>query len=393
MLWLGQPTMRWVQLSGTVLITLVVATAPAFAQNVIVWPSTSPHTSCPVPGVIPAPPAPRVEPGTPTPRPSTEPGTPAPRPSTEGQTPSSPSTPSTDTATSPSDAPSPPSAQAGAVGSEGLAAALPGYIDSAIPMTQLRFRFDSAYRNNRPDRAEFIYPKCGCFKVAGLDPRAPGPPRPETRIDYQDYQLYGEWAYNQRLSAFFEAPIRAINPEANDNATGFGDINGGFKLALIADCDQFVTLQFRAFAPTGDPFKGLGTDHVSLEPALLVHSQLTDKLAFDGELRDWIPIEGTDFAGNVLRYGVGLSYLLGETGGFTIAPIGELVGWTVLGGMESDARTGETLKARGDTILNAKLGLRSSFGEHSSLYIGYGRALTGEVWYKDILRVEYRLAF
>jgi hypothetical protein len=30
---------------------------------------------------------------------------------------------------------------------------------------------------------------------------------------------------------------------------------------------------------------------------------------------------------------------------------------------------------------------------NSSLYVGYGRALTGAVWYKDILRVEYRLMF
>jgi hypothetical protein len=27
----------------------------------------------------------------------------------------------------------------------------------------------------------------------------------------------------------------------------------------------------------------------------------------------------------------------------------------------------------------------------SDIYIGYGRALTGDVWYKDILRAELRL--
>ena len=29
----------------------------------------------------------------------------------------------------------------------------------------------------------------------------------------------------------------------------------------------------------------------------------------------------------------------------------------------------------------------------SDLYIGYGRALTGAVWYKDLLRLEYRYFF
>src|SRR5438874_1452518 len=31
-----------------------------------------------------------------------------------------------------------------------------GYIDSAIPTSQLRLRFDASYNNNRPSRAEFI---------------------------------------------------------------------------------------------------------------------------------------------------------------------------------------------------------------------------------------------
>ena len=38
-----------------------------------------------------------------------------------------------------------------------------GYIDDAIVQTRLRLRFDAAYDNNRPDRAEFFYAKCGCF--------------------------------------------------------------------------------------------------------------------------------------------------------------------------------------------------------------------------------------
>src|SRR5207248_6321693 len=41
-----------------------------------------------------------------------------------------------------------------------------GYIDSAVPRTQFRLRYDSAYDNNRPDRAAFFYPKCGCFQDA-----------------------------------------------------------------------------------------------------------------------------------------------------------------------------------------------------------------------------------
>ena len=373
----GKPTRAWAQLTGAVVMVLVGAVTPASAQRLIGSQPFCPPTPCPLSEGI-------LAPTTPSPTPSTTP---------PGQLTPPTTTAPTDTSTSTPEAPTPPSSLAGAVGTEGLAAVAPGYIDYAIPMTQFRFRFDSAYDDNRPDRAEFFYPKCGCFRLAGLDPHAPGPPLVEPSIDYQEYWFYGEYAFTNRFSVFFEAPIVAINPEANQNASGCGDINAGFKLALIADEGQYLTFQFRTYFPTGDPGKGLGTDHFSLEPALLFHTPLTDKLAFDSEFHEWIAIPGTDFSGNVLRYGLGFSYLLFQEDKLRFTPIAEVVGWTVLTGKELDGLTGETLSASGNTIVNAKMGLRTTFKDQSSLYVGYGRALTGTVWYKDILRVEYQLAF
>lgn len=287
------------------------------------------------------------------------------------------------------------SSQSGvSTGSEMAAISDTGYIDSAIPRTMFRERYDAAYKDNRPDRAEFFYAKCGCFRQnagALTDPKAPGPPLQETRVDYQDVSSYFEFAASDRLSGFVEVPLRFLNPEVNANATGIGDINVGVKYALIACADRFVTLQFRTYIPTGDAGKGLGTDHVSLEPAVLLYQRLTDQLTLEAELRDWIPIGGTDFAGNVIRYGVGLSYEIYKCDNIRIAPVGELVGWSVLSGKELAA--GGVVSAAGDTIVNAKAGVRIGFGEHSDIYLGYGRALTGTVWYKDIVRLEYRLSF
>ena len=52
-----------------------------------------------------------------------------------------------------------------------------GYVESAIPVTQFRLRYDSMYDDNRPDRADFFYPKCGCFRdrSAGVSVSAPRP--------------------------------------------------------------------------------------------------------------------------------------------------------------------------------------------------------------------------
>jgi hypothetical protein len=286
-----------------------------------------------------------------------------------------------------------------ALGGAGLTVpqSMAGYVESAIPATMFRLRFDAAYRNNRPDRAEYFYAKCGCFQTSDAN----GPPLAETSVDYQDLRSYFEYAFSDRFSAFIEVPYRFLNPDINANTAGLGDLNFGVKAALLYDCDRVLSLQLRAWAPTGDSDRGLGTDHYTIEPGLLLWRRLSDRLLLEAELTDWIPINGSDFAGNVLRYGVAVSYVATDTGTFRIVPVVEFVGWTVLDGMEFLFPENVVQDAQGDTIVNVKLGVRFGFGQatepgllsNSDLYVGYGRALTGEVWYKDLFRVEYRIRF
>jgi hypothetical protein len=329
---------------------------------------------------------------------------PAPAPSTAPSTQVPPSD-----RTTPTPAPSAPSSatispeEFAALGGSTIAIAdsQTGYIDSAIPRNQLRFRFDAAYDNNRPDRAEFIYAKCGCFRVAGIDDDAAGPVgrgnRPiETSLDYQDISTYLELAASNNLSGFVEIPVRWVDGENIDNTAGMGDMNIGFKYAFIACPDNYLTFQFRSYFPTGDADRGLGNDHVSLEPALLCYKRLSDRVAVEAELRDWIPVDGSDFAGNIIRYGVGISYQTCWSG-CRVTPVAELVGWTVLDGNATVSPDGTAARASiedasGDTIVNAKLGVRFGIGQ-GDLYVGYGRALTGDVWYEDVARLEYRINF
>jgi hypothetical protein len=65
------------------------------------------------------------------------------------------------------------------------------------------------------------------------------------------------------------------------------------------------------------------------------------------------------------------------------------VGWNVTGGQQ----TGTPSSASGINIVNLKIGARMGFGGHSSLYVGYGKALTSAGWYDQIVRVEYRYSF
>jgi hypothetical protein len=263
-----------------------------------------------------------------------------------------------------------------------------GYIDPAIPGNVLRLRVDSADENVAPTRADF-------FWSIG-PPAGDGPRIPESNVDYQDVTLYSEVLITPVFSGFVELPVRFLDPEQNPNTAGLSDLNVGIKRTLIDREDLVATFQFRTYAPTGDVDRGLGNNHVSLEPALLVYKPLGECWGLEAELRDWIPIDGTDFAGNIMRYGVGLNYQALASPCWELSPVAEVVGWTVLDGQVSMRQaSGVPLveSAAGDTIVNAKLGLRWKHGERFDLYTGYGRPLTGDTWYDDIWRMELRVFF
>ena len=76
-----------------------------------------------------------------------------------------------------------------------------------------------------------------------------------------------------------------------------------------------------------------------------------------------------------------------------ITPVVELVGWSVLSGKQSLPPFPLFENARGDTIVNLKAGVRFNVADNTNFYVGYGRALTGDVWYRDVFRVELRRTF
>ncbi len=278
-----------------------------------------------------------------------------------------------------------------------------GYIDNAIIGNVLRYRTDLAFDDENPDMAEFIYAKCGCFRHFGVDPNARGPGENlEQKINYQELSGYMELSYNDRFSAFVEMPVRFIQFQTNftDNAGGIGDLNAGFKFAVIHDAERFVTAQLRVYVPTGDSYEGFGTGHISLEPAVLYWRRLSERLCVQGELRDWIPMGGSDFQGNVFRYGVGAGYDLitpccSENcwGGrqMRLTAVGEIVGWEVLGGQYSTGSVPE-IDASGTSILNLKIGPRLTWCQNS-LYVGWGHCITEQAWYRDIARFEFVHSF
>src|SRR5262249_10228347 len=159
----------------------------------------------------------------------------------------------------------------------------------------------------------------------------------------------------------------------------------GFKWAFIYTPNFVSTFQLRTYIPTGDSTRGLGTHHASIEPSLLVNVGLSERMRFEGQVGTWVPISGTDFAGSIMLYGAGVSYRVYDRPTMRISPVVETMGWTVLTGKETAALGGNVFQIRdagGDTIVEMKLGIRTGF-QNSDFYIGYGRPLTGDIWYKN----------
>ncbi|MGI8991024.1 MAG: hypothetical protein ACR2I2_15780 [Bryobacteraceae bacterium] len=224
------------------------------------------------------------------------------------------------------------------------------------------------------------------------------------RLNFQEIQLNLEYAVNSRFSVFTEVPGRSIEPDTLRSTAGLGDVRAGFKFALQASPDRYLTFQMRNYFPTGHADLGLGTSHYSVEPALLYNQRISERVTLAGQFGDWHPIGGSaglnvdpagkplngGFAGDILNYGFGASYDAYSSSQFRFTPVLEAVGWSILGG---DVTRTDSNSTSGANIFNLKLGARISTGGQSSIYIGYGRALSHVHWYHDIVRLEYRWAF
>ena len=292
-----------------------------------------------------------------------------------------------------------------------------GYIEDPIVSSKVRIRFEGASDNPSPDRAEFFYAKCGCYRDlppdnTAYDPNAPGPrPGAASNVNFKQLFVMGEFATSDQLSVFAELPVRWLQPQAFipntggsfEDQTGVGDIRAGAKFGFASDAGQAFTAQLKLFMPTGDAAKGLGTDHWSFEPALLAYRELSDIVTVEGQIALWLPFGGADgvpitrdekFAGQVFTYGIGPSVTVYQTDRMRIAPVVELVGWHVFGGFQTGI---DPPDAEANTV-NIKIGGRVSWDRAAganagSIYVGYGKALTDAKWYDDILRVEYRVGF
>ena len=283
-----------------------------------------------------------------------------------------------------------------------------GYIEDSTIDDHVRVRFDAGFGSNVPDRAEFFYAQCGCNFAAAPGPGAPGAGDLVTDLRFQEFHIDGQYALKgrrgkNRIALFASVPLRFVQPQAFlaqgsphtfTSQSGLSDIRVGVKAAIVNDEDSTLTVMVQGYFKSGDAKKGLGTDHGSIEFALLDRQKISERAQLELEVGDWHPTGGSvapngqSYSGDVFYYGFGPSYEVVRTDRLSLAPIVELVGWHAFGGQEQDS--GTLRSAEGVNIVNLKVGARATIDARSSIYIGWGRALSDARWYRSIVRFEYR---
>jgi hypothetical protein len=278
----------------------------------------------------------------------------------------------------------------------------PFFIDTTQPMKNCRVRFDFAWNEEFPDRAEYFWAK------------SPGPPGPingarpdegEVSVDYQDIRFYIERG-SDTFSVATEIPIRMVDPVINNNVAGLGDINVTTKAVLLDGRKWQLAQIFRSYFPTGSPIAGLGNGHTSLEPGVAYRYKFSDVTYLHGDLKFWFPLGGDpNQAGEILNYGIGFSHVAVDGDYFAVIPTLEFIAWTVLDGDQtlpgaSPIMGAPPITERVDnlTIVNIAPGVRFVWENGNDcgtreLGISSGIAVSDAHWYESIVRVDLRWSF
>ena len=298
-----------------------------------------------------------------------------------------------------------------------------GYIDDPIVGSQIRVRFDAALGDTQPDLAEFSQAQAGYDATQGLGTPAVSQAGPGNQGKFPAALHARRICPKGPLLICFgcSSALGSANPVAAGttangtwgNQAGLSDVSAGFKIAAQESERDSVTFQFLATFPSGDAGKALGTAHYAVAPAILYYQKLTDRLSVESQISDSHPIgaDTSGFAGDVLEFGGGPGFVLYNGDRIKFAPVVEFVEWRIFGGHWSNpclvdpaliAACPDPPKnlmpsldtSGGANIVNLKGGFRTSIGNNTSIYAGYGHALTnGNLWYNQIFRVEFRRTF
>jgi hypothetical protein len=306
------------------------------------------------------------------------------------------------------------------------------FVDAARPVTQTRFRWDTGWNLEHPDRAEYFWARVKTDPAQVAPPGSPtgaakGPSFIAKNVDYSQLFL-GMEAATGRFSILIEQSYRDLDPDTAiasiidptastpgnvvfrtgdagqaRHSSGFGDMSITTK-TLLLDCEllQFSFL-FRTSIPVGSAPKGLGIGHVALEPSLAYSLRMTPSCYMQGQIAYWIPIGGDPlYQGNIFHAHWSFNHVLwAPTPGLQLIGTLEFNEWSVLGGnytepdylVPADSGFAPLAQSASTTIFSIGPGIRLFVCDKLDIGVGSAFAVTGPRWAKDLVRAELRLRF
>jgi hypothetical protein len=265
------------------------------------------------------------------------------------------------------------------------------FTEAARPVTQTRLRWDAGVDVVLPDRAEYFWARADGM---GKGPKPTAPFFVDPHVNYNDLSLYTE-AATGKVSVIFEMPYRSVDPEFAPHEAGFGDMNIGMK-TLLFDCELVqVAMIMRTYLPVGDPSKGLGTGHVSLEPSLVLGLCLGPDTFFQGQVAEWIPLGGDpSYEGAILHYHMSLNQVVWRVlPNVPLIGTAEFSGWSFQAGSYTDPFAGSLFKASGTTYADVGAGLRLVVCDRMDFGFAVSSAVTSQHFAEQLYRTEFRFRY
>lgn len=265
------------------------------------------------------------------------------------------------------------------------------FVDPVRPATMTRLRWDRGYNVRYPDRAEYFWARADGM---GLGPRPYLGVKVAPRVDYHELTLYQEAARGP-FSIWTELPYRNSDPVAGSGGSGFGDMKIGTKSVLLDREMVQLSFQFATFIPTGDALLGVGVEHVSLEPSLILFLKLSPNTGFQAQVSEWIPIAGDPgYAGAILHYHFSLNQTVWRpVHDVLVMSTWELNGWTFQDGAYTDPVLGPGQKAAGASYFSGGPGVRFSYCDKLDFGVGSAFALSYPHWAATQFRFELRYRY
>jgi hypothetical protein len=262
----------------------------------------------------------------------------------------------------------------------------PFEIDITQPMGNFRWRTEAVENLGFPDRSEYFWSRPGRG------------PLPEVSLDYQEFRFLLELG-SGAFSLGTDVPIRLLNPVVNENTNGVGDIQLIQKTRMMDGNRWQMTQLLRTTFNNGNPRKGLGSGHVSMEPGMLFRFKYSDLTYLHSEIKMSFPIGGDPMAAApLLKWGIGVSTIWYETDTVAWLPTLEFTNLWFLDGLKTyPDGTAVDVEAEGAFLLTP--GLRcvcDTGGDLGVVELGFSSPVqfnTVDGWYDFSLRLDLRFIF